>query len=207
MLFRSAVDLSGNRDWSEAQWTQVQFLEPLLDPDTPLGPMGLLLLVTGLTVKDAGQRGLATDALIAAIDDGRLDASSLGGTLGWLMMRQLLVLPRVASALRIAAATSPLHAITTAGAVQRALRDASTDPPRDLHALLELLRELLCEMGEAVTIDGARACLEAPKGASKLGRLARELLAMKASPNACRKAAAERSLSGRIERALRWSPR
>ena len=57
------------------------FFPPLLDPDVPLRPMGMLLLVTGLNAARAELSGLATDVLIAAINDGRLDGDNLGETL------------------------------------------------------------------------------------------------------------------------------
>jgi hypothetical protein len=58
-----------------------EFLIPLLNPDVPLKPMARLLIGVGLTAKVPEITGLATDALIAAIDDGRIDAARLGESL------------------------------------------------------------------------------------------------------------------------------
>src|SRR5262249_33659113 len=66
-----------NLDWWEAQWGNRTYLEPMLDPDVPLKTMALLLLVLGLAAKEPSESGLATDALIASIEDGRLDGSNL----------------------------------------------------------------------------------------------------------------------------------
>ena len=57
------------------------FLIPLLNPDVPLRPMARLVIGAGLTAKVPEVTGLATDALIAAIDDGRIDAARLGESL------------------------------------------------------------------------------------------------------------------------------
>ena len=57
------------------------FLRPLLDPDVPLRPTARLLLAIGLKAKLTEIAGLTTDVLIAAIEDGRLDADTLGASL------------------------------------------------------------------------------------------------------------------------------
>ena len=67
---------ANNLDWWEAMWSNRTLLEPLLDPDVPLKPMALMMLALGLAAKQPSENGLATDSLIAAIDDGRLDPSS-----------------------------------------------------------------------------------------------------------------------------------
>ena len=66
------------------------FLVPLLDPDVPMRPMARLVLAVGLSVKQPELAGLATDVLIAAIEDGRLDTDSLGESLAiaWQMRIQ-----------------------------------------------------------------------------------------------------------------------
>ena len=79
---RAVPGFAGNLDWWEAAWSNRTLLEPLLDPDVPLRPMALLMLALGLAAKEPGESGLATDALIAAIDDGRLDAGKLGDGAG-----------------------------------------------------------------------------------------------------------------------------
>ena len=58
-----------------------ELLIPLLEPDVPLRPMARLLIAVGLAAKLPELAGLATDALIAAIDDGRIDAARLGESL------------------------------------------------------------------------------------------------------------------------------
>ncbi len=58
-----------------------EYLTPLLNPDVPLRPMASLLIGVGLTAKVPELTGLVTDVLIAAIDDGRIDAAKLGESL------------------------------------------------------------------------------------------------------------------------------
>src|SRR5207248_9350801 len=96
-----------NLDWWEAVWANRALLEPLLDPDLPLQPMALMLLALGLAAKQPGESGLATDCLIAAIDDGRLDASRLGAALAFLA--PMTKCTRLARTLGQAARVSPLH--------------------------------------------------------------------------------------------------
>ena len=57
------------------------YLIPQLDPDVPLHPMARLVLAIGLNATLPEIAGLATDALVAAIDDGRIDADKLGESL------------------------------------------------------------------------------------------------------------------------------
>src|SRR5262245_630916 len=81
-------------------------LEPLLDPDVPHGPMARIMLALGLAAKEPAEHGLATDALIASIDDGRFDAIRFGESLGFLL--PLLKAPRLARTLAQAARVSSL---------------------------------------------------------------------------------------------------
>src|SRR5262249_25319465 len=145
---KGALALSGNLDWWEAEWGNKTLLEPLLEPDTPLEQMGLLLLALGLAAKDPGENGLATDALIAAIDDGRVDGELLGGVLAELLPSGLVKAARFAKTLGQAARSSLLHSFTVATAIERSLRGDPGKAPRDMSALLEVLRELLAERQE-----------------------------------------------------------
>src|SRR5262249_8272706 len=135
--------LASNLDWVEADWANKTYLESLLDPDVPLEEMGYLLLALGLAAKDPGEHGLATDALIAAIDDGRVDAEGLGSILARLLPTGLVKAARYAKTLGQAARVSPLHAWTIACTLEGGLRHDPRQAPRDLSALLELLHGLL----------------------------------------------------------------
>jgi hypothetical protein len=195
-----------NLDWWEARWSNRTYLEALTDPDLPLKPMALLLLTLGLAARQADEHGRATDGLIAAIDDGRIDGPLLGGAMRSLLPTSLIKPSRWAKTLRDAARVSPLHARIVAHAVQHALDDTFAEPPRDMLALLELLKELLIEAGEPVSLTRVRTWLSGWKVSGKTARVVKDLLALtESSDPASRRAAALRALAQRVERAERWS--
>jgi hypothetical protein len=204
--FGSGAYLIGqNLDWWQAEWSNRAYLEPLADPDTPMRPMALLLLNLALAAKEPGESGLATDALIAAIDDGRLDGGKLGASMAELMPLELIKVARWAKTLREASRASPLHAFTIAAAIPHALRGDPAKAPRDLMALLDCLKELLLETGQALTDTEARAYLEAMKAGGKTAKLIRELLALQKQPRLeLLQAAQARALAARLARADRW---
>jgi hypothetical protein len=198
--------IANNLDWWEARWSDRAYLEPLTDPDVPLKPMALMVLTLGLAARQADVQGLATDGLIAAIDDGRIDGPRLGGVLRSLLPTALSRPARWTKALRDAARVSPLHARTVAHALQHALGDGYVEAARDMLSLLELLRELLVEVGEPVSLPQMRAWLAGRNASGKTAKVVKDLLALAESGNpAVRRAAALRALAQRIERAERWS--
>ena len=84
------------------------YLEPLLDPDTPLKPMALLLVALGLAAGQPAVRDVAVKVLTAAIEDGRVDDVTLGDILGKLLPTGLIRLARWAKTLgRIARHITP----------------------------------------------------------------------------------------------------
>src|SRR5262249_12179680 len=137
-----------------------------LDPDLPMRDMARLLLAIGLAAKEPGERGLATDACIAAISDGRLDGALLGSTLGRLWPSGLVTLNRWADSLGEVARTSLLHAEILRSTIDVALHADLQKPPKDLSALLGLLLELVHETGGAVS-DATRTALSSLSGSSK----------------------------------------
>jgi hypothetical protein len=199
---RAAGRIADNLDWWEARWSNRTFLEPLLDPDVPPGTMALLMLALGLAAKDTGENSLATDALIAGIDDGRLDAASLGTALGSLAFTDVVKLSRWARTLSNAAKVSPLHRWVIAQAIQIALEDQSRAPGKDMHLLLELLKESLFELRDAVKNAKTRAFLQNISTAGKTGRLVRELLDLEENKDGSKvRDILLRALEGRLERA------
>jgi hypothetical protein len=218
MFAAGAYHIGINLDWWEAAWENRLYLEPLLDPDVPLKHMALLLLALGLAAKEPGEHGLAVDALIVAIDDGRVAGDNLGNILASLLPTGLVLAKRYAKTLGEAAQISELHAHVVIGAIVGALKglrapkqlDSSkkTDSPqvpRDLHSLLELLRELLTASGETMADPEAKECLIGVKASGQTGAVIKCLLALPEIPSKERRlAAALRALAGRIERAERW---
>jgi Family of unknown function (DUF6493) len=155
------------------------FIEALLDPDTPLRPMARLLLAGTLSSNRPELQGLAVDALVAAVDDGRLDGRLLGETLRQVLTEGLAKPARLAKALADAARVSPLHARLAAIALQR-LTAGQSPPPLGFHLLLELLKELLVETGQRVDDPVVRATLGGLPSSGKTGRLVRDILALEA---------------------------
>ena len=194
-----------NLDWVEADWNNRIYLEFLIDPDLPLKPMALLLLTLGLAAKQADEYGLATDALIAAIDDGRIDGPLLGES-----MRPLSALrsdQTVALGEDVARSRADLAPARSdhPSAIQHALAEGLAEPPRDLLNLLELLRELLIEIGEAVSPASLGTWLSGWKASGKTAKLVKDLLALTESKeDTQRRAASLRALARRVERAERW---
>jgi hypothetical protein len=196
--------IAGNIDWWEAEWRNRVFLEALLEPDTDLGEPGRRLLGLGLGAKEPGEAGVAVDALIRGIEDGRLSAESLGTALTELAATGLIKPPRWARTLAEGARASALHSAVARGALERLLSAAPDWRPADLGAVLELLLELCAQAGAGVTDPAARAYLAAQTGGGKAAKLAATLLA-RAAPDGGVEAGAALALLGRLERAERWA--
>ena len=180
------------------------YLEALLDPDVPIRPMARLLLTGSLSANTPEVQGLATDVLIAAVNDGRIDGQLLGETIHQLLQDGLAKPARLTKALADAARVSPLNAHVVAQALQIAIVNL-LPPPRDLHLALELLKELLVETGQCLSGPGIREYLGGLNVSGKTAKLARDLLGIEVDPDhSSRRTAAALALAGRIERAERW---
>jgi len=140
-----------NLDWVEADWNEAGYLEMLGNPFTTFGPMATLLLALGLAAKEPGEVGLAVDAAIAALGDSRLTGAALGEPMAHLLPSGEIKPKRWAKTLGVVAPASPIHAAQVAGAIQRALRGNPAQAPRDLGALVDLLRELLAATDARIT--------------------------------------------------------
>jgi hypothetical protein len=147
------------------------------------------------------------------------------------LIRTGLVMPsRLAKTLATASRTSLLHARLIASAMEQMLANAPVPTARDLPALLkhqvdpreaermaasaarglaallELLHELLAELGEGLSSTAARAYLEGITASGKTAKLIRAILSLpRQSDVASRRHVAAQALAGRIERAERWA--
>jgi hypothetical protein len=179
-----------------------------MEPDALMGRLGRLMLCMGLNALDSAERQLATDLLIETIRDGRLNTVLLPLDMRWLITSSLIKPKRWAARLREAAGETPLHAQAIRQTLEGVLALGKTKPPRDLHALMELLHELCVEAGEAVSKKETRDYLSGIKGGGKAAKLAKTLLVLEeADPLPNRRAAAAIALRGRVERAERWAGR
>jgi hypothetical protein len=173
----AAFAIGDNVDWWTARWSDRVALEPYLDAWTPLGPMARLLVGTALGQREAGERGLAADVVITAIEDGRLDAAALADGLERAAARGVDRPRRWADALGNAAAASPGHAAVVAEAIARVLPAVADRRPADLIDLVRLLQELVAELGQPVH-PAAHDALKALSGTGgRLSGIARALLA------------------------------
>ncbi len=166
-----------NVDWWSAEWANRAFLEPFLDPVTPVGPHARVLLSIALGAKEAGERGLATDVVRLALGDGRLTGPSLAEGLTATVAVACDRPSRWALSLADVAAESDGHAASVAGAIALTLAALVERPPAKLVPLLRLLDELLAGSGTAPA-EAARGPLERVAATGgQAGRLARSILA------------------------------
>ncbi|MBS0204847.1 MAG: hypothetical protein JSS49_18220 [Planctomycetes bacterium] len=204
---QGATVLGRNLDWSEAEWHNRGYLTPLLDPDLPLKPMALLMLVLGLAAREPGESGLATDVAISAISDGRLDGSRLGSTMASLLPTGLIKSARWAKTLQAISKASALHVEVVRDAISGSLRGNPKSMPKDLHALVELLKELVAESRSAVDAD-TRLFLQQVVGTTKLGKASKAILAAVPELAVERTKTIQRQIvESRLARVERWCER
>lgn len=172
-----AVEIGQNINWWEARWHARHFMEPLLLPGEPIGEMARLLLAVGLGAKEAGERTLATDVLIAAVTESRLDCTALGSTLGLLYGGELLKGGRLAVTLADAGRVSTQHSEAAITIIESVLAGLEGPPPADLQALLGALSDLLAATSRGVSNPNARIYLSALTGSNKAAVLAKSLMA------------------------------
>jgi hypothetical protein len=210
-----AVALRSNVDWSDAKWENHHFLEPLLDPDVPLEPIGLLVLAIGLNTKESRENALATDALVAAISDGRVVGPELGPPMAslWNPLQDGVkyvrrpIASRWAKTLLSVARTSPHHVEVTRRICESLFSAPPATTPPDLVALLEAWLELCEEAETGVADERARAFLEKTEKTTggKAKTAAKRLLALPLRPSALAAEAHALALEGRWARAARWA--
>jgi hypothetical protein len=148
------------------------------------------------------------DALIASIDDGRMDGITLGTVMAKLLPTERITLTRWIKAMKEVARISPMHLQFAFDAIHEAMKgvplaEDGFSPPVPL---LEFFYELVLASGEAVTDDRLIQCLQKMKGKGKGSKLARLLLDAKKPPPASkhRMDVAMQILHIRVERAERW---
>ena len=181
------------------------YLHPLFEPTRPWSGAACLLAMLGLVSKDADVNGLAMDAVIEAVGDGRADGGRLGGALAGLADPRVLKLNRLAASLGEVSRVSPLHALAAAEMLQ-AVMAAYEELPRDAHHGLQLLRELMIDLGLGPG-ERLRAKLAGVTGGGKAAKLAREIAAMEPTGGAAVgvvRAAAMQRVRADVERGERW---
>lgn len=158
--------------------------ELLFHPDTPASPLLNLTILLGLAAKQPNAGGLARDALSAGIEDGRIDGTSLGQVLSFIIGADVVTHARWVAAFRDVARVSPLHAHVLQAALEQAAADLPAAPSARVVAVLETLLEWTTEAGEPVRSERTRARLAQITGAGRGAKLARALLALEENKNA-----------------------
>lgn len=171
--------LANNIDWWEARWCNRVFIEPLLEPITPITaefPMAVLALALALGGKQPGQTAMAVDALTLAHGQGRLEAGALASTLQALFATPLPKAKRYAASFGSALHNDPAIVGTVFTCLCGIVRADAIRPIKDLGALLDLLLEAGLA-GELTLPADLGQLLRSGRGSPALVRKQKALLA------------------------------
>jgi Family of unknown function (DUF6493) len=202
---KAACMIDGNNYVRPANEPLAARLTLILDPDVPIGPMALFMLCRGLNAIDKPAAQATADALIALIEDGRLDGETLGAAVHEFLLSGLVLPKRWPPRVKDVAQSSPLGLLVMRRALERALHPGPpTAELRDRHVWIEMLHELCVEAGEGIGDPLAREAIARQEG-KKAKSAAKALLELPAGRSSgTRKEAAAHALRHRIERAERW---
>ncbi|MEM9348165.1 MAG: DUF6493 family protein [Planctomycetota bacterium] len=199
-MTRRVNENSSSRDPNHA------LLQGLFLPDRVWDGTTRLSVWIALAGKDADVRGVATDALIEAIDDGRAHPDEMGQTLQVLSPHEFtgwLKLNRIGENMEEVARVSDLHAWFVATSLQYLV--ATWDkPPRNAHHVLGVLLETMTRVGLRPT-EQVQSFLSPIKGSSKTTKLAGSLLKLGGQTGPTKGNILAGLADARIERAERWS--
>lgn len=151
-------------------------MHPLADPFTPLGPVALRALGRGLGAQWMPTRNAATDALIAAISDGRLIPEELGATMCKLLPL-IGPLQRWSKALAEVARVSTHHVEQVRIIVEHTLATNASEVPMDIIKLLELLHELVAQTGTPLKNEETLRFLKSLQCSGRSKKLVKALVA------------------------------
>jgi hypothetical protein len=151
-------------------------LETMLDPDEPLGPNAIELLARALGSLPA-DRLYAADVVIEAITTRRLDCDLLGTSIARILTEEGAAPTRWAEALGHVAPTGPLHSHELQQLLETTIGNLDTHDPR-MTKMVDLLRVVAQDSDARITNARTREWLQAEKTTSKLGKSARQLLAI-----------------------------
>jgi hypothetical protein len=201
--------IDGNGGYRAGNAPLAEGLKLILEPDVPVGPMALFMLCRGLNALDAAAGQATVDALIAAVDDGRLDGETLGQAMHAFLMTGLVFGKRWPARLQEVARSSVLARQVVRRALERAMHPGEPQRKlRDAHAWIETLHELSIEAGEAIEDALARDGLARFLKAGKAAKPARALLDLRPTEGrTARSEAAVHAIRQRLQRAERWARR
>lgn len=195
-----AANIDSQSSFWEGTW------EPIFDPDVSVTGFARWCLVIGLTSKHADNARMALDALVACIEDCRIDGIVLGDAMAEILTSGKVTLVRWIRALKDCARVSPLHLQVVRIAVERSLSNTKNSTMSTPIKLIELLYDLCSESGECVSTARTREYLESLGTKGKTGQLAKSLLSLqKGRADRHRAEAALQALRSRIQRADRYN--
>jgi hypothetical protein len=164
--------IANNLDWWGADWSDRVYLETLLQPAETWSRAGLYLAALGLSCKEAGQRGLAVDAVAQGLSSGRLSPAALGEVMARVSDTGMI------TARRWATSFDELRRFVSGDSLFETLQAFFAAPPRtdfDSKPLLGPLLEIGVGLRRSVSDARARTTLEGIKG-GKAGKQVAQLL-------------------------------
>ncbi|MEM9348164.1 MAG: DUF6493 family protein [Planctomycetota bacterium] len=179
----------------------------LFPPDRPWTETARLTVWLGLASRNQDVSGLALDALIEAVADGRAAPDAMADSLltfSPLDCQEWLKHNRLATHLGALSCVSDLHAWFAAYCLQRLVANWQA-PPRDAYHVLSVLLEVLMKL-EFTLDQAAEKTLAAVSGSSKTAKLAKRLLKLEAkAENPALSRVFAQQAQARVERAERWA--
>jgi hypothetical protein len=175
--------------------------EFMFDPDVSLADNGRYLILFAMSSKNNDFARLAVDALIAAIGETRVSATTYGEAMAWMLPSGVITNIRWTRGLRDAARTSAMHAAFVWQAVSTIIEKAKISATQQI-PFLELLVELQVENGFKPSAALTQA-LSANTGTTKGAKLSKAIMSS-AQPDKTTALAAVQDLEARISRVERW---
>lgn len=198
------VNISLTFDWSTTKvWPEHAFLTPLFEPDRPFSLPAAMLVCLSLCAPPGDLSRAAIDVLVEGIADGRVHPAPFAEPALRIAETPWFQFGRFTTNLAEVARVSPHHAWAVRGLLE-ALIPPWTDLPKNSHHALELLLELLTQLGQPLE-PATREVLGLVKAGGKSGKLVKQLLALGAIDNGAMESAREAMLAARVARAERWA--
>jgi hypothetical protein len=166
-------------DWNEVNWPARTFFEPLLESDMPIGKMASLLIALGIGAAEPGERGLAKDALIVSIEEGRLEIATLAACMGKLLPTGFILVSRWTKTLAEVSRVSEKHRGAIHFLIQAMLTLDPEDSPKGISGLVELLYELQVASKEPFAHKAAIDFFQRNNKGGKFGQYSKKMLALR----------------------------
>ena len=167
-------EIANNIDWWEADWSDRVYLETLLCPHRAWPRTSTFLAALGLACKEAGQRGVAIDAVAQALQRGLLSPSLLGEVMAEVSSTKMITTKRWAASFQ------ELRRFTSAETLFETLQSflALVGEDVEVKPLMEPLLEIATVLRRPIRDERARRTLSALGKGGKAGKQALSVLAL-----------------------------